>query len=427
MSTAAGPIFTKNNIRAYYDLSNPKSFSGLPTTNQVRIDNNFIGTQYATDNEWTSEPTQIIKTYDSSIITPVGTGATLITESGNTGYHHLSRFGGSGEDFIQSISCFIRSLVPITEFWIGMLNSTGKGVSFNLSTKTINSESVTNNNYFIYEVDGYPGWIRIGANIEGRFGGWVGAIGYSMLSYTGVSGEKACYVTGLQHEYTPMPTEFIKAQQTRSSTVAGGGGVRNLIQNTNNSDINGTGLITDRTYKTGIRFTGTDGQSLNFGNISYGNNGFKEATINYWFFTNTSGVWNNFGAGGPGYYYAINPANNLIMMVSAKDSLGTGVNFWPECINVSSLIIGKPCMVTITMKEDSYARWYVNGQRRSESLPPNFSYLRFYDGNFRAGQGYATTGTQFTGTIYSAMSYDKALSDTEILEIFNATRGRYGI
>lgn len=427
MSTFVGPNTVKSNLILNIDMNNSKSFRGLATTNLSRLDSNFTGTQYGAGNEWTSDPSRLTKTYISSIKTPIGTGATLITESGVTGYHHLSSYGGGGEDFLRSISAYVKPITSVNNFWIGMLNSTGKGVNFNLTSASVNSESVTNNNYFIYRVPGYPGWMRIGANIEGRYGGWVGCLGYSMLSTAGTVNEKPMYITGIQYETTTMPTNFITSQGSRTNAVSGGGGIINLADSSKNADIAGTGIVTAYNYGIGLKFNNTDGQVADFGQLNFGTDGSKEATIHYWLYTTKSGAWNHFSAGGPGYYYAFDDSNRLVAMVRASDASGSGINSWPTTSSVLSTAINKPCMITAVMKEDNYFKWYVNGSLLLTATPPNLSYYRFYNGNFKIGQGYATTATQFDGTIYSVQAYNRVLTDAEILKSFNSSRGRYGI
>lgn len=426
MGCFSGPRLVSSNLQVHVDVSSAKSFRGLPTTNLSQQTSDYTGSNYGSDAQW-SDPTQLTRSYNPNIITPIGSGATLIAESGGAGYHYLSRYGGGGESFSHSISCYVKPLVLVTEFWIGMLGWTGKGVSFNLANKTVNSESVTNNNYFIHEVSGFPGWLRIGANIEGRAGGWVGALGYSMLSYTGTAGAKAMYITGIQYEYTPYPTSPVAAQTTRGSTLATGGGISNLVNSIYNSDAIGSDLRSTIDFNGGIVFNGTDGQSFNFGTVNYGSSGSKEATINYWLRSATTGAWNTFGAGGPGYYYAFDPYNQLVAMIIAKNASDIGVNDWPTTAPIDASIFTSPCMVTAVMKEDAYFKWYVNGSLVSTRTPPFFSYLRFYDGNFRVGQGYATTGVQFNGTIYSASAYSRELTASEIKQNFNAMRRKFNI
>ena len=203
-----------------YDTGDTRnSYIGQPTTNIGNNFRDFTGTGYSPDGEWTSNPTSFTKTYYPNLITPIGPGGTLIEESGTAGYHHLSRYGGGGESGAHSLSCYIYPLVSgITDFCIGMLGDSGNNIQFNLDTKAITyGGGISNRNAFIKDVPGYPGWLRVGANIEGRGGGWVGCFGYSSYtSYTGTAGAKKAYITGIQYEYITQPTPFVAG--TRSVT-----------------------------------------------------------------------------------------------------------------------------------------------------------------------------------------------------------------
>jgi len=111
--------------------------------------------------------------------------------------------GGGSESGEHSISCYIYPLSSITNFTIGMLNDGGNMVTFDFTTGAITyGGGIENRNAFMSTVVGFPGWYRVGANIEGRFGGWVGCVGLSTnTSYTPSAPYKSFYITGLQYEY----------------------------------------------------------------------------------------------------------------------------------------------------------------------------------------------------------------------------------
>ena len=222
MPSSSGPnTLVESNLVFAYDTSDvSNSYRGQPTTNIGNNFRDFTGTSYSPDGEWVStEPTRFTKTYYPNLNTPIGPGATLIQESGTGGYHHLSRYGGSNESGAHSLSCYIYPLVSgITDFCIGMLGDSNNNIRFNLDTRAITyGGGISNTNAFIRDVPGWPGWLRVGANIEGRGGGWVGCFGYtSYTTYTGTAGGKRAYITGIQYEYTTQPTSFVAG--TRSVT-----------------------------------------------------------------------------------------------------------------------------------------------------------------------------------------------------------------
>jgi len=223
MPSHAGPniLGESNLVFAYNTGDTVNSFRGQPTTNDYGSNfRDFTGTGYSPYGEWIStEPTRFTKTYYPNLNTPIGPGGTLIEESGTAGYHHLSRYGGGDESGAHSLSCYIYPLVSgITDFCIGMLGDSSSNIRFNLDTRVITyGGGISNTNAFIRDVPGYPGWLRVGANIEGRGGGWVGCFGYtSYTTYTGTAGGKGAYITGIQYEYITQPTSFVAG--TRSVT-----------------------------------------------------------------------------------------------------------------------------------------------------------------------------------------------------------------
>jgi hypothetical protein len=238
VSSIGGPNIVENGLVLSYDVANTKSFRGIPTTNLFGGSfRNFTGTSYSLDGEWPN--TTVTKTFLPNLPTPVGLGATLMTESTVSGIQGLTRYGGGGESGLHSLSVFIYPLTQnITEFTIGLLGDSSNMIFFNLVTNIITyGGGISNRNAFIEPVSEWPGWYRVGANFEGREGGWVGSVGYSMnQSYAGSGTLKSVYITGLQYEYTTTPTPF--TPNTRGANVISGGGVINQSKiNSNNGTI----------------------------------------------------------------------------------------------------------------------------------------------------------------------------------------------
>jgi hypothetical protein len=238
MSSVGGPYIVTDGLVLSYDAANIKSFRGIPTTNLFGGSfRDFTGTSYSLDGEW--EGTTVTKTFLPNLPTPVGLGATLMTESTVSGLQGLTRYGGGSESGLHSLSVFIYPLTQnITEFTIGLLGDSPNMIFFNLVTNVITyGGGISNRNAFIEPVPQWPGWYRVGANFEGRAGGWVGSVGYSMYqSYAGSGTLKSVYITGLQYEYTTTPTPF--TPNNRGANVISGGGTINQSKiNPNNGTI----------------------------------------------------------------------------------------------------------------------------------------------------------------------------------------------
>lgn len=420
MGVFSGPDVSELGLVLAFDGGNIKSFKGEDTYNYTRNARDFSGTAYASDDQWTSsEPSVLSKTYISSILTPVGNGATLIQESGSNGFHHLSRWGGGGETGAHSLSCYVFPLTSdITDFVIGMLADGNNQISFNLNTRAITyGPGISNRDAFITPVVGFDGWFRVGANIEGRPGGWVGCIGYTTSSaYTGTSGNKRCYITGIQYEFKTNPTMFVEAQTTRGTTVATGGGWEDLSGNANHGTlINGVKESSDNLGA--LVFDGTNDyvQSGSFSSQltaditvevwiylaaassdwvriigTGGNTGNR--TFGLWYSTSRTLLWQRYGAGDP----SIQPGNVL----------ATGTWYYVAATTSGSshtIYLNGSSVGTAT----GAGPWSASGENITI--------------------GFAGFHTYHNGRISKAKIYNRALTAAEVQQNFNATRSRFGI
>jgi len=419
MAGSTGPNIVNNGLVLNLDAANTNSFRGEPTTNLVRNTKDFSGVQYASDDEWvSSEPTRLIKSYVSNLLTPIGTGATLIYESGNTGYHHLSRFGGGDESGAHFLSCYIFPLSTITDFSIGLLADGPNSITFNLSTGEITyGGSISNRNAFLTPVNGFSGWYRVGANFEGRGGGWVGCLGYSIYSsYTGVNGGKQMYITGLQYEYKTKVTNFIDAQLTRGTTFATGGGWANLTSNSNHGElVNGSTFSTDNGGC--LVFDGTNDYVVLSSPAQY-----LEYTFMFFIKWNTStsfgsrafgldsyGTYTIFNPDNVGYHF--NPLGGSPPSTTLSSGINVGYNNW--------------CHIALTeSRNNSKAIIYINGIARNETTTISSS---GFLGSIYLGAQNTTAGLVANCQISNFMLYNRVLSSTEILQNYNSQKSRFGL
>ncbi len=404
-----GPIQTNNSgLVFYFDAKEPKSYVGEPTTNLNQQVSNYTGTGYSSDGEWTSDPTRFTKTYDASIVTPIGFGATLCAESGTAGYHHLSRMGGGGESGAHSISCYIKPLNSITNFTIGMLGDGGNQISFNLSTRAITyGGGISNRNAFCVPVSGFPGWLYVGANIEGRFGGWVGCVGISTASsYTPTTPYKAFYITGLQYEYKVAPTKFTVG--TRSNT-------QGLLDLVGGSTID----LTNAGYNASseITFNGSSNYATT-ASITLGNS----FTISAWF--NSSGVSGDTviigtDANGCDNWFGVS-SGYLYGFVTQIADVNNFTFAGATALNNNQWYHGSIVVTPNTVK------LYLNG-KQDYSTTTGFT-IGAWDGTFSIGRRCPSVAQRFfNGKIETISMYNRALSAAEILKNFNSQRSRYNV
>ena len=417
-----GPIKTiSDGLSFYYDTGNPKSYIGEPTTNLNQQISDYTGTGYSSDGEWTSDPTRFTKTYDASIITPIGFGATLCTESGTTGYHHLSRMGGGDESGAHSISCYIKPLNSITNFTIGMLGDGGNQISFNLSTRAITYGGGISNRYaFCVVVSGFPGWLYVGANIEGRYGGWVGCIGISTASsYTPTAPYKAFYITALQYEYKVAPTKFTFG--TRSNTQ----GLLDLTRN-NTIDLTNTKFDTSSLVDFPISASANSYITTNTNCNLTGDQ------------TLTSWVKPTYGTASPHRTVICTDKNYQygIKLMNYKNTarwglwLGWGSSNY-EALTSSNINDNTWKMITGTWKQSTgIVMLYLNGQYVTQFSTGNTSAISLSTGYIWVGMGYELdfgNGQSYEGKIDSAAIYNKTLNASEVLQNYNSAKSRFGL
>jgi hypothetical protein len=273
------PIVT-DGLVVNLDAANTLSLPSPPGNNLTRSPFIITGSAYASDNEWTDPTSSFNKTYDPNIVTPLGTGATLLSEKGEVGRFALSRWGGGGFGNYY-LSCYLYPLTSSLTWQIGKLGD-GTLISFNLTTKVITSSSFYNGfQSFIEDVPSYPGWLRVGTNFRGRGGGWVGAMGYNIVNnYTGSAGAKQIYITGVQYQISPYVTNFTTSNSASWTSVPSlPNSSANLLSGASGTNpIPQFPSINDRV----LRFDGTGSYAV-LPNQSFASNSGSSFTLGLWF------------------------------------------------------------------------------------------------------------------------------------------------
>jgi hypothetical protein len=150
---------------------------------------------------------------------------------------------------------------------------------------------------------------------------------------------------------------------------------------------------------------------LNTTNIISGTNPF---TVEI-FYNNTSGTGVLFGNYGTGY------TSNTLWIFAGGVFMNSGFGYIPS---YASRINGKHC---ICVSRDSSGYWNVYFDGNPEVVNTFNATAIATNQNYRIGADVNGAGEQFTGNIYSVKVYNKSLSATEVLQNFNALRGRFNI
>jgi hypothetical protein len=272
-------------------------------------------------------------------------------------------------------------------------------------------------NAFITKVSGWLGWYRVGANIGGRTGGWVGAVGLDVqTSYTPSLPYKSMYVTGMQYESKTYCTPFVVGSNRSANTVAAGGGLLDISGNNVNADL--TNVSFD---STGYIFGGSanyiDLPSSTF--LDFNLNNFSIFT---WIKSSATG---NFG----NIFNNMNVAGTLGVQFLTKPSNG-GCRVWVGDLshdNTVNVTNGSWNYIGF-VRDGDYVYFYVNGSLSTtgtgfaaKNATPNSGNDR------RIGRQTTNTAYDFNGQISNFKIYSRLLTAAEVLQNFNATRKTYGI
>lgn len=431
MSVNSGPKIPSDSLAAYFDLSNQLCFRGEPTTNLARITSDFSGTAYASSDEWTQ--TVLKKQFDPAVKTPVGSGATLIMESGGTGWHALSRYGGGGSGNF-SLSFYIKPVTnDITTVDLGLLADGTNRITFNLNTRAITYNNVnTPRVAFIEDVREHPGWLRVGANLFGRSGGWVGSFGYDTLSqYTGSVSGKQMYVAGAVEQATFAPTKPLPAQTTRGTTVAAGGGLVDISQNARAAEfVNSPSFKTNTNRNYSVVFDGVDDYIITNYDLSWNNT--NSAAIE--FFCKPNNAIQRAGIVGkpsPDWEWSImhgqNGATNSTLTFVYWTTGGVHTN--GPVINISNFFSTEWVHIVVSWNHNtSETSIYKNGVLQSTDFWAAPSTNQNRTNNIYLGGGIYTWNTGYwNGELSLFRVYNRSLSASEVQRNFNAFRGRFGI
>ena len=383
MSLAHSPSIVTNGLAFYYDMSNPqKSWKGQPTTNYVANADTMAG--------WNN--------YSN---TANGTPAQFITDLGTTGYRMDNV--GSWNGVYKSVTVPSTGTYTFSAWikWIGgSSNVTGGGVYI---SGWGGGDSATHTNRTL------PGqWQRISITLNCT----TTSMTFYLISYGGTNNadNSSWQVTMPQIEAGSYVTPFVNG--TRSNTQA----IKDL---TNNNTITASALTynSDNTFS----FNGSN-QFINCGTggaLTLGNNGAFTASawIRISALKNYSGIISKVESSRPGTYSfmccahndgTLNFYNNSSWYYS--NNVGITTNTW---YNVAFSFNG------------STMSYYVNGVAAGTSA---LTWSETTAHNVFVGSWYSpNTSYDFNGTIANAQLYNRGLSAAEVLQNFNALRGRYGI
>jgi len=112
------------------------------------------------------------------------------------------------------------------------------------------------------------------------------------------------------------------------------------------------------------------------------------------------------------YFFGTNGSNG-----PAGTYVGRGSSF--------TVVAGEVAFISVTRDQATNSvKWFKNGVRVTSETASGYAATNNGTSPILIGSGY-TTG--FLGSIYNCAVYNRALTESEILQNFNALRGRYGL
>jgi hypothetical protein len=252
------------------------------------------------------------------------------------------------------------------------------------------------------------------------------------IQYRIIGGNKNTNVTDifwrkLQYEKKPYATPFVNG--TRGTTVATGGGWADLSSNTNHGELV-NGPTFDSANLGSISFDGVDDYVNLPTNLLIHDTG-NPFTFSFWFKTTSTGTIlgqqnTNTPGTATGFVPAIYVGTNGILYTSC---------FWGgstsnQSTSPSSVNSGNWNNITVTFLSNNQVS-YLNGVSYATLSKTQTSYSTTYYYFIGAGFGGSwinfPASHYFNGNISNTLYYNRALSASEVLQNYNATKGRFGL
>lgn len=381
------PIVT-DGLVLYSDIANSKSFIGTETIN-IYASNGFEFIQQEGNH---------------SAVRTIGV-APALNLSNNYDYFTITTTGSWTSEINRVI---IYNLNSGTAYNIG----TNYAFSFYARTTTVNSATIgaaiygnlINNQFTIT-----PEWKRFTGvtSPTNQFKGFeIGSL----------SGAVAFQIAGLQLEAQPSATPYVNS--TRGGTVATGGGWRNLINSLYDGEFR-NGIVYNSSNGGSIFLDGSNDYVEFFDNLDLINSNISGSiwinptthkNYNAWIDKLSSNGNFRFHTWGDGVvYYGIR--NTAGAYEETRTTQTIPLSTWTN-ICFTHNYVTRQCII------------YING---ISSVTNTFTIDRG-DTTASLTVGYSTNNGVFAnGRVANVMIYNKVLTPTEVLNNFNATRGRFGV
>jgi hypothetical protein len=395
MSSIGGPNIVDNGLVTLLDVANIKSFRGEPTVNLV-ISPKTITTGYAT-----TVPTRtnnVLLNFDNTFT------AGIISGSGFFAYVSAPTTNGNR----YTTSWYVKAGTNTTAFfsWGGAHQGNRTNFTFNLLTGEISSLTLASGEAYGADNIGNDWWrVWYSSTLSS------GNNYYPQLN----NGSGTMYVGALQIENKPYSTPFVNG--TRGSTVATGGGLFDMTYNSTNGQLFGTTY--DSNNLGSLDFDGTDDYyTITQPAITTSPNSW---TISLWMNPgNQSSRFITPQSNGIDQYLIYNPTNQGVQINVATSA---DTNERRRSMSVNTVPLNKWTFLTISL-DNLTIKMYSNGILRN-TFTETLS-IANWTTNWVVGQRGNST-FWYLGKMSNLMVYNRSLSNDEVLQNYNSTKGRFGL
>jgi hypothetical protein len=377
MSAIGGPNIVEDGLVLALDAANEKSFRGEPTVNLLYDDGSI---------NWT--------------LTGLGGTTLSVTTINANDRYRITCTGGIGQ---------FRLLVPLSKLT--------NGLTYNLSFKynmIVGDEFIYNDWCDVSVASNRIIEQRIGYRFQSAFASRATYDNTFRFADFNLSVGHTVEIWDIQLEQRNYSTPFVNG--TRGTTVATGGGWADMSGNSIHGE-----LVNNPTFDSdnlgSLSFDGTD-EFINYGDSAILNstlNGNTDWSISYWVNPISNGRIldrGNLGADPTG-------ALELNVRSITRNNTSGGSS------SLSTDIIGSGWnYVTLTRTASLFFQWYLNGIfSNSNQTTENYG----GSGIWKTGRRAANLSGIYEGKLSNLKIYNKVLLPEEVLQNYNATKGRFGL
>lgn len=388
------PTVVTDGLVFCYDMANTqKSWKGAPATNYISTTPTWGGDG--------PDQTQFVKGY------------TEITDP-NLMYRGLKTFLWSPG---TSLNCYLQS-----DDIVGGTSTTSTVWTFSCYVRAENRHTITSMGVYMY----YPtsdgnelgtiedvgnGWYRISRTRTGT-NSYI-----SLIGFTGFNANVRYYLSGAMLTKDNITVAPLNGNETRTNTQA-------ILDLTGQNTISITGSPTYNTNS--ITFPNTNTGYLSVTAPSNFRMGTQNFTLSCWLKqldSNTNVLLEARGTSFVGYLWALNyPSTGQISV-----NLNYGGTQYVYASSISTLQSGVPQnIVAVIDRTNTRILFYLNGSLWNTVTGVHTSSISPSSGD-SYHMGYDAGASTQNYELYSYMHHNRALSAFEVLQNFNALRGRYGI